>query len=202
MILLLFAVLALLIALARGGDILALARVPFRLGWLALLAVGLQILIFSQWWARSALAGWTPALYVVSLGLLVALVAANWRLPGLPVVGLGLACNAIAIALNGGRMPASPDALRTAGLEFVILKAGTLGSSANTVLLGPETRVPFLCDIFAIPSWFPLATVFSVGDVLIALGAAWFFLAVVRPRSARRSHRGGAGDAAEGETRE
>ncbi len=183
MILLVFALLALLIALARGGDIMALARVPFRMGWLAILAVGLQILIFSQWWARSALAGWTPALYVLSLALLVGLVAANWRLPGMPVVGLGLACNALAIGLNGGRMPASLAALRTAGLEFVILKAGTLGSSANTVLLGPETRVPFLCDIFALPSWFPLATVFSVGDVLIAVGAAWFLLAVVRPRA-------------------
>lgn len=184
MILLVFAFAALLIALALGGDILALARVPFRLGWLAILAVALQILIFSQWWARSALAGWTPALYIVSLALLVGLAAANWRLPGLPVVGLGLACNAVAIGLNGGRMPASTDALRTAGLEFVILKAGTLGSSANTVLLGPDTRVPFLCDIFALPSWFPLATVFSIGDVLIALGAAWFFLATVRPRGA------------------
>lgn len=184
MILLIFALLALLIALARGGDIMALARVPFRLGWLAILAVGLQILIFSQWWARSALAGWAPVLYIVSLALLVGLVAANWRLPGLPVLGLGLACNAIAIGLNGGRMPASADALRTAGLEFVILKAGTLGSSANTVLLGPETKVPFLCDIFALPSWFPLATVFSIGDVLIALGAAWFFLSVVRPKGA------------------
>lgn len=184
MILLVFALFALVIALARGGDIMALARVPFRLGWLAILAVGLQILIFSQWWARSALAGWTPMLYVASLVLLVGLVAANWRLPGLPVVGLGLVSNAVAIALNGGRMPASLAALRTAGLEFVILKAGTLGSSANTVLLGPETKVPFLCDIFALPSWFPLATVFSIGDVLIALGAAWFFLAVVRPKGA------------------
>lgn len=189
MILLVFALLALFIALVRGGDIMALARVPFRLGWLAILAVGLQILIFSQWWARSALAGWTPALYVVSLALLVGLVAANWQLPGLPVVGLGLACNAIAIGLNGGRMPASVDALRTAGLEFVILKAGALGSSANTALLGPETKVPFLCDIFALPSWFPLATVFSLGDVLVALGAAWFFLAVVRPRSATDDRR-------------
>jgi len=187
MILLVAALLALLIALARGGDIMALARVPFRLGWLAVLAVGIQIVIFSQWWARSAPAGWTPVLYVVSLALLVVLVAANRRLPGLPMVGLGLACNALAIGLNGGRMPASPDALRAAGLESVVLQAGMLGSSANTVLLGPDTKVPFLCDIFALPSWFPLATVFSIGDVFIALGAAWFFLAVVRPRSAHGS---------------
>ena len=110
------------------------------------------------------------------------MVAVNWRLPGLPVVGVGLLCNALAISLNGGRMPASVDALLAAGLQSVALKAGALGASTNTILIGPETRLPFLCDIFALPSWFPLATVFSIGDVLIAAGAAWFFLAVVKPK--------------------
>jgi len=64
----------------------------------------------------------------------------------------------------------------------VILKAGVLGASTNSVLLGPESRVPWLCDIFALPSWVPLATVFSVGDVLIAIGAAWFFIGAMKPK--------------------
>jgi hypothetical protein len=183
MILLAFALVGLLIALVRGGDITQLARVPFRLGWLALLAVGVQLLIFSRWWAQSPVfSAWIPILYSLSLLVLIVMVAVNWRLPGLPVVGVGLLCNALAISLNGGRMPASVDALLAAGLQSVALKAGALGASTNTILIGPETRLPFLCDIFALPSWFPLATVFSIGDVLIAAGAAWFFLAVVKPK--------------------
>jgi hypothetical protein len=182
MILLVFALLGLVVALIRGGDIAQLARVPFRFGWLALLAVALQIAVFSGWWSRSHLADWTPLVYAASMFVLIVMVAANWRLPGLPLVGLGLLCNALAISLNEGRMPASLDALRAAGLQSVALKAGVLGTSTNTVLLGPDTRVPFLCDVFALPPWFPLATVFSVGDVFIAAGAAWFFLAIVRPK--------------------
>jgi len=182
MILLAFALLALVIALIRGGDITQLARVPFRFGWVALLALGLQILIFSGFWARALLAGLTPVLYVLSLLMLEFVVVTNWRLPGLAVLGLGLLSNALAIGLNGGRMPASIDALRTSGLILVILKAGALGSTTNTALIGPDTRVPFLCDIFAIPESLPLATVFSVGDIFIALGAAWFFLGVVKPK--------------------
>jgi len=181
MILLIFALIGLVIALIRGGSIAQLARVPLRLGWLALLAVGLQLLIFSGWWTDSSFADWTPILYSVSLFLLVVMVGVNWQIPGMPAIGLGLFCNALAITMNGGRMPASLEALRVAGLQSVVLKAGILGTSTNSVLLGSESRVPWLCDIFALPSWVPLATVFSVGDVLIAIGAAWFFIGVMSP---------------------
>jgi len=182
MILLAFALIGLVIALIRGGSIAQLARVPFRMGWLALLAVALQLLIFSGWWARSPLSDWTPIAYSASLFLLVVLVGVNWQIPGLLVVGIGLLCNALAITMNGGRMPASLEALRVAGLQSVVLKAGVLGASTNSVLLGPETRVSWLCDIFALPSWVPLATVFSIGDLLIAAGAAWFFIGVMKPK--------------------
>ena len=47
-----------------------------------------------------------------------------------------------------------------------------------------HARLWFLGDVFAIPASWPLANVFSVGDVLIALGAAWAILATAR-RSAR-----------------
>jgi hypothetical protein len=182
MILLVFALVGLVIALIRGGSIAQLARVHLRLGWLALLAVGLQLLIFSGWWTGSSFADWTPILYSVSLFLLVVMVGVNWQIPGMLVIGLGLLCNALAITMNGGRMPASLEALRVAGLQSVVLKAGVLGASTNSVLLGPESRVPWLCDIFALPSWVPLATVFSVGDVLIAIGAVWFFIGVMKPK--------------------
>src|SRR5688572_8026073 len=70
--------------------------------------------------------------------------------------------NAVAIAANGGRMPVSPDAWEAAGLGD--------SSGLTNVRLGAE-RLGFLGDVFALPSAFPLANVFSVGDLLIGFGA-------------------------------
>jgi hypothetical protein len=39
-----------------------------------------------------------------------------------------------------------------------------------------------LTDIFAMPAWVPLANVFSIGDVLIGVGAAVAVLAVMHGR--------------------
>jgi hypothetical protein len=43
-----------------------------------------------------------------------------------------------------------------------------------------------LTDIFAVPAWVPFANVFSVGDVLIAIGIAVAIAATMRsaPRAA------------------
>ena len=99
-------------------------------------------------------------------------VAAGWyvvlnrRIPGLWIVALGAASNGIAIAANGGTLPASRTALETAGIH---LEPGEFLNSG--VLEHPH--LGFLGDVFAIPAGFPLANVFSVGDVLIVLGVAW-----------------------------
>ena len=58
-------------------------------------------------------------------------------------------------------MPADPGALDIAGLPP--------GDHANSVVLADPALRP-LTDIFAIPAWLPMANVFSVGDVLIAVG--------------------------------
>lgn len=174
------ALLALVIALARRGDLTRLAHISFRAGWLALAALLLQILVFSSPWSNSVLSRWTPLAYVASMVLLVIAAGLNWRLPGFALITAGLLSNALAIALNGGRMPVSEAALRIAGLENMALGAGI--GWANSFVADSATRLPYLGDILALPSWFPIKSVFSVGDVLIAAGAAWFILAVVTPK--------------------
>jgi hypothetical protein len=89
---------------------------------------------------------------------------ANRRLPGLLVVAAGALCNGAAIVANGGVLPASPHALAVAGL------ADPAGFTNSGTVHDP--RLWFLGDVFAIPAGWPLANVFSVGDVLILLGAA------------------------------
>src|SRR4029453_17415833 len=91
--------------------------------------------------------------------------------PGIPVLALGGLSNALAIWANGGVMPASDAALRTAGLPPA--PPGLTHSGAVH-----EPRRAFLGDIFATPASVPAANVFSVGDMLLVLGA-FIFLHVV-----------------------
>lgn len=93
------------------------------------------------------------------------------------------------IALNGGTLPASPSALCTAG--------GDLDSSEflnSGVLTDPH--LPWLGDVFAIPEGWPLANVFSIGDVLVLAGVGWAAHRIcgsrLAPRWSARPDRGSA----------
>ncbi len=157
-----------------GGRLEHLADVRFRLAPLALLALAIQVVLFSP------LANGLPdqaarATYVVSTALVGVVVIANWRLAGLPLIALGAALNLAAILANGGAMPASPAALAALGM-------GT-GGNTNSVLLEHPALEP-LTDVFALPGWLPLANVFSVGDVLIGAGVAIAIAAAMRRRPA------------------
>ena len=55
-------------------------------------------------------------LHLVTYGLMFYFLAANLHIPGLWLIGLGGAANAMAIAANNGVMPAHPNALATAGI--------------------------------------------------------------------------------------
>jgi hypothetical protein len=80
------------------------------------------------------------------------------------LVAVGGALNFVAIAANGGVMPADPHALAAAGLP---LDPGEFTNSGAVA----HPHVQFLGDVFWVPSSFPVTNVFSVGDVLILVGA-------------------------------
>ena len=66
-------------------------------------------------------------------------------------------------------MPSDP----AAWLTLTGVAAVPTDDFTNSVLMGPGTALPWLGDVFVLPRPIPLANVFSVGDVLIALGIAW-----------------------------
>lgn len=74
--------------------------------------------------------------------------------------------NAIAIAANGGTMPLSLST--AAGLS-----PGVEGNVSTE-----ENRFSFLGDVFALPDAVPLDDAFSVGDLLIGLGAVLIVVTV------------------------
>jgi hypothetical protein len=151
------------------GNIDGLAGLRLRWAWLAVAGLAVQAVLFTE--RGMDLAGnAVPPIYVVSTLAVFAMVARNIRVTGMPVVALGSLSNLAAIVANGGVMPADPDAIVAAGLQ---------GDYANSVAL-PDPDLRPLTDIFAIPAGVPLANVFSVGDVLIALGIVIVIAAAMR----------------------
>ena len=145
-----------------GGRLGALAEVRLRLPWALPAALALQVVALDV----PGVPDWLRRLLHVGSYLVAGLfLLANRELPGIPLVALGAAANLLAIAANGGVMPASPSALAAAGLP-----PEQPGFANSAALAHP--RLAFLGDVFAIPAGWPLAHVFSVGDVLIAAGAA------------------------------
>jgi hypothetical protein len=175
MMLVLFA--ALLAGLAggylAGGRVRNLDGLRLVRPWLVVVALLLQVVAFSPLGVALG-AATIIALHFASYGLLVLFVALNRRKPGVAVAGVGVGLNLAAIAVNGGHMPASPSALATAGIAY----AGDAYN--NSGVSGEGTRLALLGDVFATPSWLPMANVFSVGDVLIVVGIAMILVRAMR----------------------
>jgi hypothetical protein len=168
-------VLAALAVPLAGGRLGALVEVRLRHVWAIVAALGLEIVAMEL---PGLPDGVRAALMVAAYPVAAVFLAANWRVPGMPLVAFGAALNLLAITANGGVMPASPSALARAGLPF-----SEPGFQNSTAL--PDPRLAFLGDVFFIPASWPLSNVFSVGDVLIALGVVWALHRICRSRLAQ-----------------
>jgi hypothetical protein len=165
-----------LIGYLVGGRLDRLAAVRFRLGLVAMIALAVQLVLFS------ALADGLPvefvrAAYVLSTALVLAVVVANIRLAGVPLIVVGALSNLAAIVANGGAMPASPGALAALGLG--------VGGHTSSIAVERPALEP-LTDVFAMPAWMPMANIFSVGDVLIGLGVVVAIAGAMRGRATDR----------------
>jgi uncharacterized protein DUF5317 len=147
------------VPLARG-RLTRLADIKLRRPWLAVAGIGVQILIISV--IPAGTAGVHEAVHMASYALLGAFAWSNRRIPGVPLVMLGGLLNFIAIAANGGVMPADPELAmhlaRQSGEGFV--NSGAM-SDPNLLFLG---------DVFATPESWPLYNVYSIGDMTIVIG--------------------------------
>jgi hypothetical protein len=158
-------VLGVLFAVLLGGKPSRLQFVHFRHSWAVSLALAGQLVLFLPLpvHVRSDV---VPLLYSCTYGLLFWFAISNARVRTLLLVYAGLALNALAILANRGRMPVSRDAAQAAGVDSL----RSVSESAS--------HLRYLGDVFAIPRELPLANVFSVGDVLIGLGAIAFIVLV------------------------
>jgi len=158
--------------LLAGGRLDGLAAVRFRLAPLAGLALAVQVALFSPLadaWSQDVV----RPVYLASTVLVVVVVLANARLAGVPLIILGAALNLAAVVANGGAMPAAPGALASLGFGA--------GGHTSSILADHPALEP-LTDLFALPAWMPFANVFSVGDVVLAVGVAIAVAAAMRRR--------------------
>jgi hypothetical protein len=149
------------VGLLTGGRPAGLARLQFRWSLLVLAGFATQLALFSEP-VSDRIGDLGPAIYLGSTAVVLVAVLRNARLPGLPIVALGSISNLAAIVANGGYMPAAAAAKQALG-------RGAPTTYSNSAIVEAPHLAP-LTDIFALPSWLPLANVFSIGDVLIGVG--------------------------------
>jgi hypothetical protein len=159
--------LGVVVGFVRGGSLGRLAHLNVRLAWLAGVAWMVQVVLFASPLA-DGLAQWAPAIHLASIGLVGVVIVANRAVPGAALFAVGLMMNAAVIGANGGFMPVSEAALEAAGNGA---SSGALERGEHiqkAVLMRPDSPLWVLGDVFPFR---PIGKVYSVGDVVAAIGA-------------------------------
>jgi hypothetical protein len=175
-----FAVAAgLLVGFLLGGSTAGFGVARFRYLPLLMVALAVQVLIFTPLMGQMAFIHRIgPYLYMISTLITLFVLFKNLHIPGLSIILIGAVLNAVVIFANGGFMPTRAELLDEAGrLENVQQSEESAASGerlthTNSVIADDDTRLYFLGDTIAIPQRVPLSNVISIGDILIAIGAA------------------------------
>lgn len=168
-------VVATLIAMIRGGKLRNIIDVQLALWWLLPFGFLIQ--------AATALlpedAEWAPgvglAMILFSFFLLVVVVIANRRRPGMWLAGVGILLNFTVIALNGGMPVLAEAAFVASGFE----RAALVISDYKHVELVDGTRLAMLADVIPL-RFLGTGQVISLGDVLLAVGLGQFLESELR----------------------
>lgn len=170
-------------------------RVPqVRLAWLVFIAFIPQFVAFVFPPTRDIFPdAWVPSLLVGSQALLLVWVLINLRIPGVWFLGFGLFLNLLVISLNGGLMPIRPELVERLipqAAEGFWMVGERLGVGKDIVLTVEQTRLWFLSDWFMLPDWLHYPMAFSIGDVIVSLGAFWLLWApgAEQPKHVEVSH--------------
>ncbi len=185
--------LALVAGLALGGSLAGWSEVRLRFWPAALTSLLVLLILFNPPLDRQAWAiHWGPWVFVgthlVLCGVLFSNAVAQSNIATRVAFGLaalGVALNLVVIVANGGYMPQSAEAHRAVWGFDRAVEQGQPTQLKNTIVMTADTRVAFLGDVIAQPSWWPKANVVSVGDLALAAGLAALAFQVTTSR--RRS---------------
>lgn len=154
----------LVLSIAAGGHLRALGDAHLRYQWLLIAVFLAQGLVRGRIPYASELHGLAVPLWATASVLVLLILAANFSIPNLWVMALGLSLNLLVVLLNAG-MPV------TAGTDDLPATAGAGGfyhaaSMADVALLAGDV----------VPA--PGALYVSLGDLLLMVGSAAVVLAL------------------------
>lgn len=164
----------------RGGGLEHLGRAHVR--WLWIVPAAFAIQVFIALGLGTAVPPWVFPVHLGTYFVLGAFMVANWRHRGLRIMSVGLAMNALVIALNGGLMPQSPETLYLKHPGETYQVGDHVARTKDVVLPREQTRLWWLSDVLASPPWSSVQTVMSVGDVVLAIGLAWTVQELMQPQ--------------------
>jgi hypothetical protein len=164
-------VIGIIIGYLCGGELKYITDITLYYKPLVICAIFIQLIIFSDFSFVLLLSDIAiSVLHIISYILLIAFIVLNFKIPGISVIGLGALLNSLVIFLNGGYMP-----------SLLVKHTGAIDN--NIIDISDKTIFPLLGDIFSLPEWLPLTNNFSIGDILIGIGACIYFVINMKPHS-------------------
>jgi Family of unknown function (DUF5317) len=161
-------ILAVLLGYLAGGRLGRLGATRLRWPVLAFAGIALQLLPIE------GTGGY--AIVLASFALLAAFAVANIRHPGFALILVGLALNALVIAVNRG-MPVTRAALVESDQSSTYSYLVHHGGAKHHLATGDD-QLLFLGDVIPVPG--PIAQAVSIGDLTMFAGISWFVVARMR----------------------
>lgn len=176
-------VIGLLAGWARGGSLAAIGAARVRLLWLVPVPLGAQVALVRT--LNLDVPWWVWPVHLMAYLLLATVVLVNRHIPGMALVGVGLAMNASVILVNGGLMPQGPETVHLNHGGEVIAFGQHIPHSKDVLLPRESTRLWWLSDyiVLHIKGWRPLVA--SPGDFVLTSGLAVIVSGLMRGSTGR-----------------
>ena len=174
MLLLIPLIIAIVVGILRGGSLRSLAALPIRGSGFIVTSFLIQVLLYVPPIRDAApVVHAGGAIYLGALALALIGALSNWHLgTAARVATLGLALNALVIAVNGGSMPVNAQAMQMVQGTTKVRDIANTGHYNNTRLASSDARLAPLSDVIPVRLPGGHGNVYSIGDALLAAGIA------------------------------
>jgi Family of unknown function (DUF5317) len=176
-------ILVLIVSKVLGGKFKNFADVNYKGGKWVALAFALQLV--SVFILRRDYTILSNVFLIVGFALLLYVAWLNIRLPGMPVILAGIFLNFLVITANGGVMPITYETLEQTNRTYKLIPASEENLHVTqTVMFGKtgvltDPKLLFLGDVIIVTVPGLGTSIMSIGDLLVAIGVAWFCFGVM-----------------------